>query len=73
MNSITFEIKENVGTIRSFDNGWTKELNIVSWNQGTPKYDIRDWSEDHQRMTKGITLSDEDAKILCNLLKNRVQ
>ena len=41
--NITFEIKEHLGVIAEFDNGWNKELNIISWNGNTPKYDIRDW------------------------------
>jgi hypothetical protein len=29
----------------------------MSWNEREPKYDIRDWSEDHKKMGKGVTLS----------------
>lgn len=43
--------------------GWTKELNIVSWNGAAPKYDIRDWAQDHEKMGKGITLTEEEARI----------
>ncbi len=48
--------------------GWTKELNKVSWNGAEPKYDIRDWSPDHEKMGKGITLTDDEAEILKGLL-----
>ncbi|MEE3482374.1 MAG: PC4/YdbC family ssDNA-binding protein [Lachnospiraceae bacterium] len=44
------------------EKGWTKERNLVSWNGGAPKYDIRDWSEDHTKMGKGVTLTAEQAK-----------
>ncbi len=55
--NITFEIREYLGTIAKYDTNWRKELNIVSWNGGTPKFDIRDWDEQHVKMSKGITLS----------------
>ncbi len=55
-NDITYEILEHFGTISSRESGWNRELNLISWNGGKPKFDIRDWSEDHDRMSKGITL-----------------
>ena len=66
-NNVTFEIKEHIGVIAANDSGWNKELNIVSWNGGVPKYDIRDWDPDHERMSKGITLMDRDMRSLVNL------
>lgn len=54
---ITFEIKEHLGTITRNENGWNKELNLISWNGGMAKYDIREWDEHHTRMSKGITLT----------------
>ena len=47
---IVFEIVESIGPIKAFKNGWTKELNLVSWNNTDPKYDIREWDEDHEKM-----------------------
>ncbi|MBP3199255.1 MAG: hypothetical protein J6N21_19970, partial [Butyrivibrio sp.] len=44
--------------------GWRKELNLISWNEAEPKYDIRDWAPDHEKMGKGITLTKEEAKQL---------
>ena len=48
--------------------GWRKELNLVSWNGATPKYDIREWAPGHEKMGKGITLTVEKAEILKGLL-----
>ena len=56
MAGIKFEIEEKLG-ILSERTGWTKELNLVSWNNRKAKADIREWNEDHQKMGKGITLS----------------
>ena len=64
----SYEIKETVGVISDGSRGWKRELNIVSWNGGQPKFDIRDWAPDHEKMGKGITLSHDDAEILYVLL-----
>src|SRR5699024_12729707 len=48
--------------------GWTKELNLVSWNGRDPKYDIRDWSPDKEKMGKGITLAEEEMENLKQIL-----
>ena len=66
---IQFEIIRHIGDLSApSEKGWTKELNLVSWNGGAPKYDIRDWSEDHTKMGKGVTLTAEQAKKLGELL-----
>lgn len=65
---IEYEIIEEIGVLSENARGWRKELNKVSWNGRPPKYDIRDWSEDHEKMGKGITLTDEEAEVLKKLL-----
>lgn len=52
---ISYKVIANVGTLAQYPTGWSKEVNIVSWNEGQPKLDIRDWSEDHEKMSRGIT------------------
>ena len=47
-------------------------MNLVSWNNGNPKYDIRDWAPDHEKMGKGTTLTEAEAKILKTLLQKEV-
>ena len=71
-NDITYEIRRRCGVIATEKSGWTRELNIVSWNGGEPKYDVRSWNEDHTRMTRGITLTYEEAANLAVLLKAAV-
>lgn len=68
MNQINYEIKEHIGIILENKNGWTKELNLVSWNDNDPKYDIRDWNPTHDKMSRGITLTEEEAYELSILL-----
>lgn len=70
-SSVTFEIKEHIGIVSEYDSGWNKELNIVSWNGGTPKYDIRDWDVDHERMSRGITLMDRELRKIVDLFIGR--
>lgn len=71
---ITKEIVEHLGVITSTIRGrkegdtWQKEVNIVSWNGGIPKVDIRDWDEDHDRCGKGITLSKDEAREVMEIL-----
>ena len=68
MAEIKYEIKENIGIISENEKGWTKELNLISWNDREPKYDIRDWNEGHDRMGKGITLTSEEIASLREIL-----
>ena len=68
---ITFEIIEEIGIISTVDTGWTKELNLVRWNGGIAKYDIRDWDPSHTRMSKGITLKEEEMRRILELMRKR--
>jgi len=70
MADIKYDIVEEIGVLSVSAKGWTKELNRISWNGGTPKYDIRDWSPEHEKMGKGVTLSEEEVKKLVELLTN---
>ena len=69
---ITFEIKEQIAVLNTNNNGWTREVNLVAWNGGRPKIDIREWSPDHDRMSKGITLTEAEAEKLARALGQRM-
>lgn len=71
MAEITFEITKELGIISETAKGWTRELNLVSWNDREPKFDIRDWSPDHTRMSKGISLTEEEMQKLVELFNLR--
>lgn len=66
---LKFEITEELGILSENEKGWRKELNLVSWNEREPKYDIRDWNPSHERMSKGITLTKEEVQALYEILK----
>lgn len=70
-NDITFEIIESIGVIDENERGWTKEINLVSWNGSKPKFDIRDWSPEHDKMGKGITLTEWQMNKVIQLLEER--
>ncbi len=71
MVEFRYEITEKIAVLSESSKGWTKELNLISWNDRDPKYDIREWSPDHAKMGKGITLSDEEVAILKKALDSR--
>lgn len=65
-----YEIVKHVAVLSEKNGGWNRELNLVSWNGGQPKYDIRDWSFDHKRMGKGVSLTKSEMMNLFNQIGN---
>ena len=70
MSEIKYEIIKPIGVLSTSASGWAKELNLMSWNDRAPKYDLRDWSADHEKMGKGVTLSTEELLALKELLNS---
>lgn len=68
MADIKYEIKQQIGILSQSPKGWNKELNLISWNGKSAKYDLRDWAPEHEKMGKGVTLSAEDLRALRDLL-----
>lgn len=68
---VRFDLMERIGVLSSKDNGWTREVNIVAWNDGPGKVDIREWDPDHKRMTRGVTLFEDEAEKLTKVLARR--
>ena len=68
MADIKYEITKHIGVLSESAKGWTKELNLISWNDREPKYDIREWSPGRGKMGKGVTLSIEEIDVLKQLL-----
>jgi Uncharacterized protein conserved in bacteria len=68
MAEIKFEIVKKIGVLSTSEKGWTKELNLVSWNDRPAKYDLRDWDPAHEVMSKGVTLTQEEIEKLRELL-----
>lgn len=68
-DKVTFEIKKQIAAISpTNERGWTREVNYVSWNDAEPKIDIRQWNEDHTKMSKGITLTKQEAQLLAGYI-----
>lgn len=67
---VSFNIVESLGVLSTSTNGWTKEVNVVSWNDRPAKLDIRDWDPDHNKMSRGIGLNATEVAGLYELLQN---
>ena len=61
---ITCEITKEIAVLGENEKGYTKELNLVSWNGASPKVDIREWHPGHERCGKGVTLTEEESRKL---------
>lgn len=68
MANIKYEITEKIA-ILSERGDWTKEINKVSWNDRPPKFDLRDWNHETGKMGKGVTLTEEEARMLMEALE----
>jgi hypothetical protein len=74
MADFNYEITKHIGSLTDRTGGWHKELNLVSWNDGEPKYDIRTWmGEEHARMGKGVSLSKEELIALKELIEEELR
>ena len=68
MAELKYEIVKECGVLSQSPTGWTKELNLISWNDRAPKYDIRDWAPERTKMGKGVTVSADEVILLRDLL-----
>lgn len=68
MSDFKYEIIKEIGIISERKGGWSKQLNLISWNDAEPKYDIRDWSPNREKMGKGISLSASELQTLTDML-----
>ena len=72
MADFKYDIVKHIGVLSENVKGWTKELNLISWNGAAPKYDIRDWAPEHEKMGKGVTLTAEEIQKLKEILSREV-
>jgi len=69
MSDFKYEIVERLGVLQVSAGGWTKEFNMVSWNERDAKYDIREWSPDRAKMSKGVSFTKEEIMKLREMLR----
>ncbi len=69
---LTFEITQHHGVISEKSKGWRREINSVSWNGAEPKYDIRDWDPTHEKMGKGIVLTETELRTLMEIVETNI-
>lgn len=70
-NAVRFSVIEHFGILATESSGWTKEFNLVSWNDREAKYDIRSWAPDKKKMGRGITMNDVECEALRTLLNTK--
>ena len=70
MPEFKYEITESLGVLSQSTNGWSRQINMISWNDRPAKFDIRDWAPENTKMGKGISLSLEEVKILKDILNS---
>ncbi|HQO69115.1 MAG TPA: PC4/YdbC family ssDNA-binding protein [Clostridia bacterium] len=68
MPDITYEIKKEIGILSEATTGWTRQVNMISWNGRDAKLDIRDWAPEREKAGKGMTLTKDEVKKLVELL-----
>ena len=66
----SYEIIEEIAVLSENNKGWRNELNLVGWNGRPPKFDLRDWAPEHEKMGKGLTLTNEEFEALQKAIEN---
>ena len=70
---VTFRIIEHIGVLRTSAAGWSRELNYISWCDRPARFDIREWTPDHSKSSRGITLTDYEMNKICEWMSKRKQ
>lgn len=72
MKEIQYEIIKEIAVLSRSDGGYTKEINLIAWNGNAPKIDIRSFSPNREKCSKGITLTAGEAAALLEALKKEL-
>ena len=72
-DEVTFKIIEHIGVLRTSAAGWSRELNYISWCDRPARFDIREWTPDHSKSSRGITLTDYEMGKICEWMSKRKQ
>ena len=66
--AIQCTLKHHLGKLRENEKGWSREVNIISWEGALSRLDIRDWSKGKDRSSKGITFTRAEVERLRDML-----
>ena len=72
MKAIQYEIVKEIAVLSTSESGYTKEINLISWNGKEPKYGIRSFSPNREKCGKGITLTADEAAALLKALQKKI-
>ncbi len=67
-SEFSFNVEKEFGVLSTSKSGWQTKLTSVSWGGREAKFDLRSWSPDGEKMSKGISLTAEELKALKDLL-----
>lgn len=67
MSDFSYNIVRNLAVLSQRGN-WNLELNLISWGGRPATYDLRKWSPDHSKMSKGISLTKSEIDALAEYL-----
>lgn len=67
-NDFSYSIEEFISPIKESKSNWTKSIARIKWGDNPTTVDIRNMNIQDERMGKGISLSDEEANLLAELL-----
>lgn len=69
MADFKYEITEFIAPLKESDkHDWVKAVTRISWNDGPANIDIRNINMATERIGKGISITDEEAEILTEIL-----
>lgn len=72
-STVTREIVKHIGIINpNSTSRKTRELNLIIWNHGIAKYDLREWGPNHECTGKGFAMSLNEAILLYELLGKEI-
>ena len=69
MSEITYKITRPIAVLSETEKGYTIEANMMIWNDGEEKLDIRHWHPEHKKCSRGITLTEDEGRKLLEALK----
>ena len=67
-----YEILEHICVLgKGRTEGFKKEFNYVSFNGAEAKWDLREWNDDHTKMSKGMALTSAEMKDIVEAMEGR--
>lgn len=53
----TYQLIRNIARVESEGSGSVLEVNLISWDDQPPVYDVRRWNSDHTKASVGVKVT----------------